>query len=750
MTKNFKTGISLIVLVITIIIIIIVATAVIFTLMETGIINTSSKGVFLNDLSIFKEELEMYKGNKLLNSSGNYNPEKLQADDVSITYGEEVDSNKNITNIISSLKSKTNYIGQFAVMDGRLIYQGSNEKMQDWAREEGTEVVIVGEPKVIITNPNPNLVKQGMDVIYTVKFISNAQLSNINLTGKIELVTDNGEVVNPQPEIIIGSATGTNIDSTREVEITIKTEGLSNGGYKLKVKAGVVKNSDGLSNKSDTISLIGFDINDNPPNIPDINATPVEWTNGNVTVDIEYSSDTSTKLYSYDSQNWITYTSPLVLTENTVVYGKALNTLGIESGLATITITNIDKKSPIVTFEKNGENNFTEVSTIVTVIDNLSGMNTMHYVWSNQNVNLPTSGWTLFTSGENLTKTGDGEYYLWIKAIDKAGNITTISSNKFVIGEEVEIVSEVSPYNKTFSGQTDGYSHNNPVIPAGFVALNTNDAKWTNLTTNWDNGLVIQDVNGNQFVWVPIKDGAGVDGAYPSGSTKTVQYKKWCTTNISYVNTINDSAPSGYNITNINTKYKGFYIARYEAMFDYNNGNIRAASKKSINKTTLSWENTRNAIYNGYLWNFINYIDAKKYSEEMATKYTYNTYLVGTMLINGTQWDTAMKWIQSSNINVTDSRSWGNYGDPIYPADILGYRNLQISGFSNYWKAKNIYDLAGNVMEWTSEIQNSSPVYRGGGYEFNGAGAPAAVRYRGNATTSINRFLGFRVGLYIL
>ncbi|MDD2376838.1 MAG: hypothetical protein PHD15_05290 [Clostridia bacterium] len=282
--------------------------------------------------------------------------------------------------------------------------------------------------------------------------------------------------------------------------------------------------------------------------------------------------------------------------------------------------------------------------------------------------------------------------------------------------------------NVTFNGEVAAY--NNPIIPKGFKAINTT----TTWPTDWNNGLVIEDASGNQFVWVPVD---GTD----------VVYEKWCTTNIPYASTTDDSILSGTVDENTQvTTYGGFYIARYESMFDYNSGSIRVASKVSTNKTLLSW--TRDNSYTGYLWNYINYTDAKTYSENMATSYSYDASKVKSGLVTGTEWDTTMKWIQNASISVTDSRAWGNYIDSISPANVEN-GSLQISGYSNNWKAKNIYDLAGNTWEWTNEIYSSYRVVRGGGYYVSGSTYPAVYRSYNNATFAYF-YLGFRVGLYVL
>jgi len=254
------------------------------------------------------------------------------------------------------------------------------------------------------------------------------------------------------------------------------------------------------------------------------------------------------------------------------------------------------------------------------------------------------------------------------------------------------------------------------------------------LAVDYDKGLVVQDSSANQFVWVPV------DGT-------NVTYAKWCTIGtVSYASTTDDTTPSGFNVANITTTYKGFYIARYESMFDYNGGSIRVASKKSLNKTISGW--SRDNAHTGYLFNFVNYTDSKTYAENMDTSYSYDTSKVGTNLITGAQWDTAMKWIQNSGKSVTDSRTWGNHSDSTSPANV-GNGTLQVSGYSNNWKANNIYDLAGNTWEWTNEIYSSDRVYRGAFCSYSGSTMPAAFRSQVGASYAYYD-ISFRAALYVL
>jgi Tfp pilus assembly protein PilE len=269
-------------------------------------------------------------------------------------------------------------------------------------------------------------------------------------------------------------------------------------------------------------------------------------------------------------------------------------------------------------------------------------------------------------------------------------------------------VNVIATSNSTINGASPTYS--NPIIPNGFKAINDGTV-WP---TNWNTGLVIQDALGNQFVWVPV------DGT-------SVTYAKWCTKGSSYTTASDDILPAGITSeTNQITKYGGFYIARYEA------GKEGASTLVSKKVATV--------------WSSITYNLAKTTSETM-----YNTLEIKSGLVTGTEWDSAMKWIQNAGISVVDSRVWGNHVDSISPANIIGFGTLKTTGFSEYWKCNNIYDLAGNVGEWSNELLASgvARAYRGGMYTNDGINCPASVR-NSDGPNGVHPDCGFRIALYIL
>ncbi len=236
-----------------------------------------------------------------------------------------------------------------------------------------------------------------------------------------------------------------------------------------------------------------------------------------------------------------------------------------------------------------------------------------------------------------------------------------------------------------------------------------------------ETGLVIEDENENEFVWVVANEKTYV---------KDTGFK-------GYSSTGDDTLPNGITDEAADVrKYGGFYIGRYEA-------GIPDDDTVTSNKTGVPVSKKGATV-----WTSIDYTNAKASAESMIV----NSF-VQTGLLTGTTWDTTCHWIEDSlssineSASLTDSRYYGNYWNSLPPAN-TNNRSLKTAGFSEGWKVKNIYDLAGNVWEWTSEYSDSSIVCRGGSFLNNGSGCPISNRNR-YETTNIHSDVGFRVRLYI-
>ena len=236
-----------------------------------------------------------------------------------------------------------------------------------------------------------------------------------------------------------------------------------------------------------------------------------------------------------------------------------------------------------------------------------------------------------------------------------------------------------------------------------------------------DTGLVIQDENENEFVWVPATESTyakdtSFDGVTPTGD---------------------DTLPNGITDETADVvKYGGFYIGRYEA-------GIPEGDTSPSNKIGIPVSKKDATV-----WTYINYTNAKSSAESMIK----NEY-VQTGLITGKAWDTTCHWIEDSlsSINASaslkDSRYYGNYKNSLSPAN-ENSGTERTTGFNENWKTKNIYDLAGNVREWTSEASSSNFIFRGGSCFSDGSGYPVSYRSSLGASATSGD-IGFRHRLYI-
>ena len=186
-------------------------------------------------------------------------------------------------------------------------------------------------------------------------------------------------------------------------------------------------------------------------------------------------------------------------------------------------------------------------------------------------------------------------------------------------------------------------------------------------------------------------------------------------------------------------KYGGFYIGRYET------GNINqdtpVIQKGNTNISSQTW-------YNMY-----------KRCKNIKGANTN----VETGMIWGNQWDRTLMWLIETGSKTKeqiadDSTSWGNYYNATFEyvnsSGSTATKNEGSStriptGSAEYTKANNIYDLAGNVRDWTMEASSTgSRVYRGGYYSSSGGNFPADSRNYDSPTSSYNVY-GCRSALYI-
>lgn len=318
--------------------------------------------------------------------------------------------------------------------------------------------------------------------------------------------------------------------------------------------------------------------------------------------------------------------------------------------------------------------------------------------------------------------------YLKIKATNNS-NATQVSTTRVFKLEPKGFlkVGSILSQSSTFD-MSENSTYDNPIIPKGFAPINVGDAIWGN-KDSWNKGLVIADSSGNEFVWIPVKNSSD----YKKDFTFTGVYEA------NSSNTLDDTLPSGvsseiYDVS----KYGGFYIARYEAGIP--NGDTATSNKVGVPVSKK----------NQIAWASISYANSKSSAEAMI-----NNDTVCTGLVTFSAWDTMCHFLEDE-VDITDSRSYGNYQDSIFPDEQQGDHGLvKNTGSNDIWMVKNIYDVAGNVWEFTNTRYNTNNyVYKGGAFNNNGSERP--VTYFGSwggsdwwMQSNGNHNIGFRVRLYI-
>ena len=157
-------------------------------------------------------------------------------------------------------------------------------------------------------------------------------------------------------------------------------------------------------------------------------------------------------------------------------------------------------------------------------------------------------------------------------------------------------------------------------------------------------------------------------------------------------------------------KYGGFYIGRYET--------------GDLNQSTPVIRKENSSIGNQTWYNM--YKRCKNIKGENTN--------IKTGMIWGNQWDRTLMWlIETGNKTkeqiADDSTSWGNYKNSTFEyvrgnggTSTKKENNGTIipTGSSEYTKANNIYDLAGNVWDRTMEAHSTLKVSRGSYWAYNG------------------------------
>ena len=293
-------------------------------------------------------------------------------------------------------------------------------------------------------------------------------------------------------------------------------------------------------------------------------------------------------------------------------------------------------------------------------------------------------------------------------------------------------------------------------VPKGYIA-----SKVTGETTV-EGGFVIyegeEEVNDtnkdtaqttrNQFVWVPVANPSEMYGRdenckkwgklYDFDENGITPYN-WTEKNgvMSITNATGNCEPdvvssdssNSVTLTQLETefnsmiasveKYGGFYIGRYET------GNLKEAEAVVVKN---------NSDINNQTWYTM-------YNKSKGVAVNSN---VTTSMIWGCQWDAVMRWMYNSGDAEKKKYTYDSTGKGNYSG------SKKATGSDSAYAVNNIYDMAGNVLDWTIEaLITGNRVYRGGDCFGDSNFHPASVRnyYRIPAVSDDD--VGSRLALYM-
>ena len=293
-------------------------------------------------------------------------------------------------------------------------------------------------------------------------------------------------------------------------------------------------------------------------------------------------------------------------------------------------------------------------------------------------------------------------------------------------------------------------------IPKGFTVSGIKSEQ------SIDNGLVIYDIPEgttvdwtnpdsvktayNQFVWIPVEVKStdtenSIASFYRSEWTENTATGGKRTTGLDAKLTEPDSTNDTTDKTGIADqiteltksiyKYGGFYIGRYEA------GSTTERTRSSSQTAEFVVQQDKYP-YNDVIWgkSTSDVSEGAVYLCNNLYTPTNTNYGATSMLCTGASWDSMLDFIKDEEHNVVPSSTdWGNYSnsetytinrgkyavfntstDKLEKFQDVGNEYskekdksiLLTTGASERNSAKNIYDVAGNVLEWTTESRSSS------------------------------------------
>lgn len=351
--------------------------------------------------------------------------------------------------------------------------------------------------------------------------------------------------------------------------------------------------------------------------------------------------------------------------------------------------------------------------------------------------------------GATVNKYFNGRIYS-VRMYNRALSSTEITSNynndvtRFGVGTDLSLPStdETQPY-----------------MPEGFTWIPT---------TSLNTGLTIKNAKGSQFTWIEVPKSitascttdTAIETALRSYSSAYNTQGTVSSGDVYYSGCgLTESDYNNYKSKMLNSirMYGGFWVSSYE---------IGSMTSRITSEDTLT---TPYSIGGMYPYNYVTVTQAETISEQvMPTNYN-------SSLLFGVQWNLVCKYLEvkgaktQSLIN-SNSSTWGNYKDVTFSITSGSYSTnlgtgwtavsgsytkpatyvLLTTGATTRNSTLNIYDLSGNISEWTLEKASTSGypcASRGGDFYVSGTAEPTSYRHFASITESFYIY-GFRTTIY--
>ena len=264
-------------------------------------------------------------------------------------------------------------------------------------------------------------------------------------------------------------------------------------------------------------------------------------------------------------------------------------------------------------------------------------------------------------------------------------------------------------------------------VPEGFKIADDS-------ATKVEDGIVIEDNVGNQFVWIPAKTGAGAT-IHTTDGDKTIVYQRTAFTEeditSDYRETLDTNEEASVNLNG------GYYIGRFEAgdKVSTNLEKMRTSGNSQTNEVSIK-KGQAPYVY-------ATYDNQKSLAEGMDTA---REYTGTTKMASSYAWDTAISFIQIKVPDYGTNSPQGNYKDITFNYANIGETEktqtkekdsniLVPTGQTT--AVSNIYDMGGNCWERTTE-------------SFYGTGAPISIRGGSYINVATSTPAGYRTfdGIY--